>query len=135
MYVKKDIMLLDHVCPNYPIQTVEDPDALLATDDKTLVIAPFLTKSYPLMQIYAEMFRDKAGPAGFLCDEMKGDPVRKEWRCTGRDSPEVWNMLRGCRKYTGEMKHELDDKLLRQVDGFYWMEKMDLHLREREENN
>jgi hypothetical protein len=42
MYVEKDKMLLDHVCPNYPIQIVNDPDALFASGKNTLVIAPFL---------------------------------------------------------------------------------------------
>ena len=132
MYVEKDKMLLNHICPNYPIQIVQDPDALLATNKNTLVIPPFLTKSYPLMQIYAGIFKDRAGPAGFLCDEMKGGSEKKEWRCMGRDSPAVWRMLEGYQKCTGEMKHELDEELLRQVNGFYWMEKMDLHLRGRE---
>jgi hypothetical protein len=136
-YTRTDQIIMNRIY-SYPcVMFKEDPEAILATDEHTLVVAPFLPKSYPLMQLLA-LKAGEGAPAGFLCDEMDLDESKTHYTCMDRDSPEVTSMLRsgGYRNVTAALKHQLDEDVFRDVyaeNEAYWIERMDMWFREKDE--
>lgn len=117
---------------------MDDPEAMLQTDEHTLVVVPFLPKTFPLMQLLASRFVSGNGPAGFICDIMDLDESKTHYTCMDRDSPEVSNMLNhgGYRNVTAALRHQLDENLFRDVygeHGSHWVERMGMWFRVREE--
>ncbi|KAF2438633.1 hypothetical protein P171DRAFT_491289 [Karstenula rhodostoma CBS 690.94] len=69
MYQEKDQQLLRELREG--VKSVDDPHGLLAINRDTLVIAAFVPKDFPVMQIIADMFEEDQGPAGFLIDNIR----------------------------------------------------------------
>jgi len=117
---------------------MDDPEAMLTVDEHTLVVAPFLPKAYPLMQLITGKFEEGKRPAGFLCDEMELREEKVWYTCMDLDSPEVVKMLKsgGYRNVTAALRHQLDENVFRDVYGeneAHWIERMEMWPRERKE--
>lgn len=102
-YQPKDHKLLD----SENVQILEDPHGLLAIDENTLVIAPFLPTSVPVMQIIADMFPLGSGPAALIVDKMDLNPERGYFNHMCRTSPEVIRMMRSYEAAKGDFSGEL----------------------------
>jgi hypothetical protein len=137
-YTPTDRAILHWLYSDPYITVLYDPEGMIAVDEHTLVVAPFLPKAYPLMQLLTGKFEGGTGPAGFLCDEMELSEEKVWYICIDRDSPEVVKMLKsgGYRNVTAALKHQLDENVFRDVYGeneAHWIERMGMWLREREE--
>ncbi|KAF2113002.1 hypothetical protein BDV96DRAFT_648624 [Lophiotrema nucula] len=82
------------------ITFVDDPDGILGIDRNSLVVAPHLPTSMPLMQIIADMFWEDLdkGPVGIISDNLGSIAGRKTFMIADRVTPRVETMLQSYRE-------------------------------------
>jgi hypothetical protein len=123
------------------VHFVSEPDGLLAIDRNTLVVTSFVPNQYPLLQIIADLFMQRSGPAAILCDRITVDPEQSLYTLYNRSSPAVARML--SRRYMvlkkGFEDHELEPDLNETIygnstDRVYWLHLMDLYVRKGTES-